>query len=94
MAVLATLDSRDLYGLELLEAVNSLEELVSDGAIYPLLARLEKEGKLLSRWEVEDSSHPRKYYRLTNDGRALLPEMRRAWTNFRTAMTAIVEPSL
>ena len=94
MAVLATLDSRDLYGLELLEAVNSLVELVSEGAIYPLLARLEKEGKLLSRWEVEDSSHPRKYYRLTNDGRALLPEMRRAWTNFRTAMTAIVEPSL
>lgn len=91
LAVLAALDSKDLYGLELLEVVNSQQDLVSEGAIYPLLSRLEKEGKLMSRWELEDSSHPRKYYRLTKDGRALLIAMRAAWTDFRKAMSTLVE---
>lgn len=91
LAVLAALEDTDLYGLELLEAVNSQENLVSEGAIYPLLSRLEKESKLTARWEVEDSSHPRKYYRLTKDGRVLLPAMRLEWTRFREAMSAIVE---
>jgi PadR family transcriptional regulator PadR len=93
LAVVAALDTQDLYGLELLEIINRHESLISEGAVYPLLSRLEKEGKVTSRWELEDSAHPRKYYRLTSEGRAALGAMRSAWTHFRKAMSALVETS-
>ena len=93
LAVLALLDGGDQYGIQLLAALNGGDALVSEGAIYPLLARLEKEAKIASRWELEDGPHPRKYYRLTDEGRASLAAMRRAWTEFRKSMTSIVELS-
>src|SRR5215210_8489950 len=77
LAVLATLDREESYGLELLErlqAVGGLE--LSEGSIYPLLNRLQKDGKIQGRWvEDPDAAHPRKYYALTAEGRALLAEM-------------------
>lgn len=93
LAVLAALAGGDLYGLELLERVNVGHDLVAEGAVYPLLSRLEKEGKIESRWQTANSVHPRKYYRLTNQGRVLLREMRVAWARFREAVSAVVETS-
>ena len=91
LAVLAALETDQRYGLEILERVNRLEELVSDGAIYPLLSRLEKEGKLTPRWALDEGPHPRKYYGLTTEGRRALSAMTRSWSAFRTAMDDIVE---
>jgi PadR family transcriptional regulator, regulatory protein PadR len=93
LAVLALLERRDSYGVELLEAVRGREGLeLSEGTIYPLLNRLQKEGKLAARW-VEDAgaSHPRKYYGLTAEGRALLQAMKTEWAAFRRSLTDLIE---
>jgi PadR family transcriptional regulator, regulatory protein PadR len=90
-AVLSVLAKRDRYGLEVLEAANRGGDLVSEGSLYPLLSRLEKDGKVTSRWEVEDAAHPRKYYRLTPEGTRTVAAMLGAWIEFRTAMSATVE---
>lgn len=47
------------------------------GTVYPALRRLERDGLIRSRWESETSAETeqrpaRKYYRLTNSGRAIL----------------------
>ncbi|HEY5107426.1 MAG TPA: PadR family transcriptional regulator [Caulobacteraceae bacterium] len=84
-------DGGECYGLQILERANVGGDIVSDGALYPLLSRLEKEGKLSARWVLEEGPHPRKYYRLTDQGAALVPVMIQAWTDFRQAMTRIVE---
>ena len=91
LVVLSVCKNGERYGLEILEAANRGGEMVAEGALYPLLNRLEKEGKLTSRWVTDESAHPRKYYTLTPDGAALLAEMVAIWTSFRRAMTAIVE---
>ena len=93
LAILALLERRDSYGLQLLEAVRGREGLgLSDGTIYPLLNRLQKEGKISALW-VEDpgANHPRKYYRLTGDGRALLQAMKSEWSAFRRSLTDLIE---
>ena len=64
---------------------------MAEGALYPLLNRLEKDGKLSARWALEEGPHPRKYYRLNAGGAQLLSEMTTAWIGFRKAMTDIVE---
>jgi PadR family transcriptional regulator PadR len=92
LVVLAILGRGERYGLQILEEIGAAGAVVSDGALYPLLNRLEREGKLAARWSLDQGvSHPRKYYRLTADGERLLGGMRLAWGEFSTSITAIVE---
>jgi PadR family transcriptional regulator PadR len=95
LAVLATLDGGECYGVELLEQIHDAGGLeLSEGSIYPLLNRLQKEGKIRGRW-VEDpgATHPRKYYRLTSDGSKLLAEMTAEWRRFEAGMRTILAPN-
>jgi DNA-binding PadR family transcriptional regulator len=69
-AILATLledRARQRYGLELAKAAG-----LPSGTIYPMLARLEREGWVESERENIDASvagrRPRRYYRLTGAG--------------------------
>jgi PadR family transcriptional regulator PadR len=92
LAVLATLDRGETYGLDLLEQIRAAGGLeLSEGSIYPLLNRLQKEGKIRGRWiEDPEATHPRKYYGLTGAGRALLGEMLAEWAQFETGMRQIL----
>jgi len=90
LVVLATLAREEAYGLQILDRANKAGEIVSDGALYPLLTRLEKAGKIVGRWDTAEGSNPRKYYRLTPEGEAMLGEMRTMWRGFRAMMDALV----
>ena len=92
LAVLATLARAETYGLDLLEQIRAAGGLdLAEGSIYPLLNRLQKEGKIRGRWvEDPDATHPRKYYGLTADGRALLAGMLAEWEQFEAGMRQIV----
>jgi PadR family transcriptional regulator PadR len=92
LVVLSLLKGRALYGLELLDAAGGSGGVLSDGTLYPLLARLEREGKLAAQWVLaEDAKIPRKYYRLTAEGEALLAEMHRLWREFSAFVGGAVE---
>ena len=92
LAVLATLERKESYGVELLERIQSIGGLaLSDGSIYPLLNRLQKDGKIRGRWvEDPDATHPRKYYALTAEGRELLAEMIAEWARFEAGMREVL----
>ncbi|NOZ95997.1 MAG: PadR family transcriptional regulator [Acidobacteria bacterium] len=93
LACLAILRERPCYGVEILETLSSLQGLeISDGSIYPLLNRLQRDGKLEAAWrEDEDAIHPRKYYRLTPLGRAALGEMVNEWRGFSRAVDRLIQ---
>ena len=90
--VLALIEKAEAYGLQILNEANRAGSLVAEGALYPLLNRLERDGKIVSRWSLDQgAAHPRKYYRLSPAGGRLVTEMRSVWIVFRTAITAVVE---
>ncbi len=65
-----------LYGLEILEKLQSLELNLKEGTLYPLLNRLTDDGLLQATWETENlKGHPRKFYSLTAKGEQALTEM-------------------
>ncbi|MFW9804657.1 MAG: PadR family transcriptional regulator [Candidatus Thorarchaeota archaeon] len=81
LAILALLDDEPAYGYEL---VKKLEQKVSflqleQGTVYPLLRRMEKRGLLVSEWDYEDPTKPKKYYGLTDEGRRALQMMAQTW---------------
>lgn len=92
LAVLAMLSERDRSGIGLLDGFAPLGEIgLSDGTIYPLLNRLEREGRIKGRWETpKGGGRAEKTYALTPEGRAALKAMRAAWAGFRDQMTSLV----
>jgi PadR family transcriptional regulator PadR len=84
-AVLALLHTKRSYGLEMLERLNELDLDVSDGSIYPLLARLRNEKKVSTEWVDEGSGHAHKYYTLTPHGERILRGMLAAWSDYAAA---------
>jgi PadR family transcriptional regulator PadR len=93
LAVLATLARGQRYGVELLELLQDHGGLeLSEGSIYPLLNRLQKEGKIRGRWvDDPDATHPRKYYALTASGRVLLRAMLDEWEAFTAGMERLLD---
>ncbi|MDT0201947.1 PadR family transcriptional regulator [Nocardioides sp. AE5] len=77
MAALATL-SRPTYGYALLESLEQAGFSVDGNTLYPLLRRLEKQGLLVSEWNTEES-RPRKFYRVSPEGEALLKALLDEW---------------
>ena len=53
--------------------------IVVEGTLYPLLTRQKNQGLLAYRWEESTQGPPRKYYTITDKGRAQLAEMDAAW---------------
>jgi PadR family transcriptional regulator, regulatory protein PadR len=90
--VLAILAEGDSYGYAILQRVRELSggELEwTDGMLYPVLHRLERSGLVASRWEKAESGRKRKYYRVTEAGRAQLAEERRQWRTVDRALRQV-----
>jgi DNA-binding PadR family transcriptional regulator len=51
----------------------------SEGMLYPVLHRLEREKLIHSEWKAGPNGRERKYYSLKPDGRRALQEERRQW---------------
>lgn len=81
LAVLSQLDTAR-YGYSLIQRLAAHGLDVEEGTLYPLLRRLEKQGLLESEWDVSES-RPRKYYRISPEGRDVLATLRAEW--FETA---------
>jgi PadR family transcriptional regulator PadR len=93
LIVLHLLAPGEAYGYEIAskltaETNGALE--VSDGTLYPVLYRLERAGFVDVRWETAQRGVPRKYYRLTDEGRAELAALTHEWTTFAKAMTRLL----
>ncbi len=87
LCVLALIASKPRYGYDLVTALERWEPLATtEGTLYPLLRRLQREGKVGASWEESAAGPPRKYYRLTPLGRDLLERMRVDWAELSEAV--------
>jgi len=95
VAILATLWSGRLYGLEIIRALEERSDLVvAEGTVYPVLTRLRNDGLVDAEWEESDSGHPRKYYSLTASGRRRTLTLAKHSSEFLGKMMALIEPLL
>jgi PadR family transcriptional regulator, regulatory protein PadR len=89
--VLALLRDTDRYGLDLARTLAADGLVTSEGTIYPLLARLRQDGLVETTWHESSQGPPRRYYRLTDDGRAALDAFIVQWRQFRDAVDIVLE---
>ena len=90
--VLALLASEERYGFDLVRALARVDGMVtSEGTIYPLLARLRRDGLVESSWQESSAGPPRRYDRLTTGGRGALDAFVAEWGRFRDAVDHFME---
>jgi len=80
--ILSILADRETYGYAIVKRVAELSDGTiqwTEGMLYPLLHRLERQGHIEGRWGAAESGRKRKYYRITGSGTAHLAEQRRQW---------------
>ena len=80
--VLAILAEGDSYGYAIIQRVRELSGgriEWTDGMLYPVLHRLERLGNVEARWETAETGRKRKYYRITEGGKAQLAAEREQW---------------
>ena len=90
--VLAMLERGERYGFDLVRELGEVGGLVtSEGTIYPMLARLRRDGVVQSTWRESPSGPPRRYSRLSPAGRRALQEFREEWVRFRDGVDRVVQ---
>jgi PadR family transcriptional regulator, regulatory protein PadR len=80
--VLAILAEGDSYGYAIIKRVAELSGgrlRWTDGMLYPVLHRLERQELVAAKWGVSESGRSRKYYRITRLGRTQLADQQQQW---------------
>ena len=77
VCVLAAIQSEDSYGYQIIKDIKPYVD-VSESTLYPILRRLE-EGRLLTVRSMEHKGRLRKYYHITDAGKARIEDFKEDW---------------
>lgn len=87
LAILNSLGGGPLYGYDIVRRLGDVDSLViTEGTVYPILSRLRNEEYVESYIEESPEGPPRKYYRLTANGREELKRMNAHWQRLHEAI--------
>jgi len=93
--VLAILSKGESYGYAIIEQVREQSDghlEWSEGMLYPVLHRIEKEKLVLSSWKVGENGRKRKYYRLSAAGTQAIETERQQWFAVHNTLASIWGP--
>jgi DNA-binding PadR family transcriptional regulator len=89
LAVLGALRS-EKYGYTLRAELAGQGVEIDEGALYPMLRRLEAQGFLTSEWR-EEAKRQKRFYRLSEDGAQALARLAGEWRGMNRALEAILK---
>ena len=91
LLLLRLLAERESYGYELVQRLHQVGlSAISDGTVYPALARLEREARVSARLVSSRSGPARKYYRPTKTGYAALTVGTASWLSLAEAVSPVL----
>ncbi len=93
--ILSILLNGENYGYQIIQSVKRISggQLDwSDGMLYPVLHRLEKDGFIRSRWIISEEGRRRKYYSITELGREELEADMAQWKSVHEALSKLWKP--
>ena len=97
--LLSILAGGESYGYEIIQKVRELsggQIEWSDGMLYPVLHRLERDGLIISEWREADTGRERKYYSLNSHGNKALQAEREQWLTVHNTLSKLwkMKPAL
>ena len=89
VCVLAAIQSEDSYGYQIIKDIKPYVD-VSESTLYPILRRLE-EGRLLTVRSMEHNGRLRKYYHITDAGKARIEDFKEDWREMESIYRFITQ---
>jgi PadR family transcriptional regulator PadR len=88
LCVLSLIAQQPRYGYQLATALAELGKplAATEGTLYPLLRRLQREGMVEATWQESRDGPPRKYYHLSSAGQRLLGTQLAEWDELKRAI--------
>jgi PadR family transcriptional regulator PadR len=93
--ILSILAGGEIYGYQIIQSIIQISGGIlewSEGMLYPVLHRMEKENLIRSQWKVSDNGRRRKYYRLTELGKKELEKERKEWLSVHKVLSSLWKP--
>ena len=90
LIVLLCVYKKDMYGYELVSEVSKVIN-VNEGTIYPLLKRLTNEHYFETYLSESTEGPPRKYYRITGNGKTRTTELLQEWNEFHEQVSRFIK---
>jgi PadR family transcriptional regulator PadR len=87
--VLLLLSDRKVYTSEIIRALHQAELIVVEGTLYPLLSRLARDKLLAYEWQESEQGPPRKYYWLTDEGKALKNNLKKSYHTLHASINKL-----
>lgn len=90
--ILKIISVHTTYGYEILELLKKSGFIdISEGTIYPMLLRLEKQGSIVSELRNSPLGPKRKYYTVTDSGKRYLNDFVESWKQLSGSVNKIVD---
>lgn len=77
--ILLIISRGEVYASDILERLREADVLVVEGTLYPILSRLKTAQLVEYSWEESKLGPPRKYYKLTSEGKRMLTQLKKTW---------------
>ena len=93
--ILSILAGGERYGYQIIQHVIEISDGTlewSEGMLYPVLHRMEKDGLILSQWRISENGRKRKYYNLTDLGKTELEKDRTEWIKVNSLLSRLWNP--
>jgi PadR family transcriptional regulator PadR len=94
--LLCLLDGQPMYGYQIVKELEARSQgyfKFKEGTLYPALHRLEKSGLIISKWELLSNGRQRRYYSITEKGKAMLAQEKTQWLDFFNAISMVLQPA-
>jgi PadR family transcriptional regulator PadR len=96
LLILSLLTRSAMYGYEIAATVHRDTDGAftwREGSLYPNLHKLQADGLIVGEWEEKETGRKRRYYHITDKGRAALKEKLQSWNALCDAVNRILEKS-
>ena len=87
--ILSIIRQGEVYPSDIVEKMKAANLNILEGTLYPLLTRLKNADFLTYRWVESNSGPPRKYFSMTEKGRAFYAELEATWNELANAVNAL-----
>lgn len=90
LCVMVLINQRDRYGFELAQQISKHVD-VAEGALYPVLRRMVVDGHCTTYLQESTEGPPRKYYKLTPEGKEYMNQLVTEWESFVNGVRTLLE---
>jgi transcriptional regulator len=94
LLILSLLSRKPMYGYEIAATVHRETDGTftwREGSMYPNLHKMQTDGLIVGAWEEKETGRKRRYYHITDKGRAALRDKVQSWKELCQAVNRIME---